>query len=119
MNFIDTVVFQWAVRCFGTKHVYDKEARALRLLEEAVELAQALGVPAEKCKLCVDVVYSRPVGVPEQELGGVMVCASLLGSIMSEAGMQEFYEEEVCRILKKSPEHFLKRNQEKENLGLK
>lgn len=46
--------------------------RALRLLEETLELCQAEGVTPEEAAIIVRQVYSRPVGEAEQELGGVM-----------------------------------------------
>ncbi|HYF06361.1 MAG TPA: hypothetical protein VD970_01985 [Acetobacteraceae bacterium] len=46
--------------------------RALRLLEEVLELCQAEAVTAEEAAIVARQVFSRPTGEAEQELGGVM-----------------------------------------------
>lgn len=106
------IAYDWAIRCFGLDHVTNFPVRALRNLEESAELAQALGVPRETAHLCIDQVYDRPVGNAEQEVGGVMVTLNILCESMG-MDSEALYEQEVRRILKKSPEHFAKRNQEK------
>ena len=72
--------FQWLVRCwvvkaFGIEVLRDRRERALRLIEEAVELGQAIGLDALEVQRLVAYVYSRPVGEPSQEVGGVLVTA--------------------------------------------
>jgi hypothetical protein len=57
-------------------HMQSKE-RAMRLVEEAVELAQAEGITVGMCHRQVEHVFRRPAGEPAQEAGGVAVC--LLG----------------------------------------
>lgn len=66
-------VADWLERAFGNGVSTPLRARerALRVLEEAVELAQVEGVtPAEIARLQA-YVYDRPVGDPMQEIGGV------------------------------------------------
>lgn len=111
------IVFEWGVRSFGADHMTSIPVRALRLAEEVVELAQACRVEQEKLHKLIDVVYSRPVGDPIQEMGGVMVCLSVLVVLFSTT-TQEAFLREILRVLSKRPEDFAKRNQDKLDLGL-
>jgi hypothetical protein len=69
-------VAAWVRTCIGEAHMHSRE-RAMRLLEEAVELAQAEGITAALVAKQVQHVYSRPPGGPGEEAAGVAVC--LLG----------------------------------------
>lgn len=65
-------VARWIKTVFGSDWLMSKEERGCRVLEETLELAQAMGVtPAQALRL-VDQVYNKPVGHIPQELGGVM-----------------------------------------------
>jgi len=106
----------WGVECFGEKHMADKSVRALRLLEEAIEFAQAVDAPKDQCAALVDYVYSRPTGKPEQELGGVgvtwLVAAAALGMQASDA-----LDAEIARIAARPCSHFAARNKQKLDAG--
>jgi hypothetical protein len=69
-------VGDWIKTRIGPEHMHPQE-RALRALEEAMELAQAEGVSLDQVNRQAEHVFSRPPGDPEQEVGGVGVC--LLG----------------------------------------
>jgi hypothetical protein len=69
-------VADWVVSRIGADNMQRKE-RAMRLLEEAVELAQAEGITADQVSRQIAHVFSRPAGEPTQEASGVAVC--LLG----------------------------------------
>lgn len=112
-----TIALDWACRSFGNDHVYNFPVRALRCAEEAVELAQAYKVSKEKMLELVEIVYSRPPGEPEQELGGVAMTATVLAAAHGH-DLDTFFEVELRRVLAKSTEHFAKRNQDKIDLGL-
>lgn len=111
------IALEWAVRSFGREHVYNLSIRALRLIEEAMELAQAHGVPKDMLIDLIGIVYSRPPGEPDQELGGVAMTATVLAAAHGH-DLDAFFEIELRRVLAKPPEHFAKRNQEKLDLGL-
>lgn len=117
MRHLQMLASAWAIRAFGASHVVNRRLRALRLLEEAIELAQAEGVSLELAKHSVDVVYSRPVGQANTEFGGVMMTAAVYaettGMQMDDALMVE-----LNRVLTKPLEHFHQRNQDKIDLGL-
>jgi NTP pyrophosphatase (non-canonical NTP hydrolase) len=111
------IALDWARRSFGAEHVSDVPVRCLRLAEEAVELAQAAGVPKDKLLDLVGIVYSRPKGEIAQEIGGVMMTATVLCAAL-DTDTDWHFENELRRVLAKSTEHFAKRNQEKIDLGL-
>lgn len=105
----------WAVRCFGAKHVTDRRVRAQRFLEEAIELTQAVGLDRDDSIAIVDMVYSRPTGDVYQEAGGTMLTLCILLETI-ELDPDDVMEAELRRVLAKTPEYFKKRNDDKINL---
>ena len=110
-------VADWVVRCWGAEVLASHAERGGRLLEEALEMAQAAGLPQAKAERILAYVYGRPPGDPSQEAGGVGVtllalCASLgLSAEACEAA-------EVARVLAKPVDHFRRRHAEKEAAGV-
>ncbi len=86
-------VAEWLAACFPTWVCADRFERTHRFLEEALELAQATGCSREDAHQLVDYVFSRDVGEPELEVGGVMVTLAALcsasGIDISEAADRE------------------------------
>jgi len=75
----------------------NRRERALRLIEEAIELGQTEGVTVEDVIRVSDRVFSRPVGNPEQAVGGVGVC--LLAYCYAAAiDFETFTRREIERI---------------------
>lgn len=72
-SFFQQRVVEWLTACFPASSRTDRDERTHRFLEEALELAQANGCSSDDAYRLVDYVFSRPVGRPEQEVGGVMV----------------------------------------------
>ncbi len=66
-------VAEWVSTRFGPEYLAHRGERAMRLLEEAVELAQAEGVNIGAARKLVEHVYARPAGEPSQEAAGVAV----------------------------------------------
>jgi hypothetical protein len=66
-------VFEWCGRTFGLESQRDRKKRALRFLEEAIELYQAEGCNLEQAQALVAHVFAKPAGEPQQEVGGVSV----------------------------------------------
>lgn len=87
----------WATMCFGTQDAGDIQQRAFRFLEEALELAQAMGVTADETAELSGHVFSKPIGEPEQELGGVMVTLAALANAAGHKIGRDA-EEELARI---------------------
>lgn len=118
MKHLETIAHDWAVRCFGAPHIRDHRVRALRIAEEAVELAQSLGVSKEQAHLLVDTIYSRPPGPYLQEMGGVALTLAVLCR-ETGIGVENALQRELLRVLGRPVEHFANRNKEKLELGLK
>ncbi len=66
-------VAEWMGQCFLPSLYSNMTERGDRLLEEVLELLQAHGYDKARVPTLVDYVFSRPVGEPAQEVGGVMV----------------------------------------------
>jgi NTP pyrophosphatase (non-canonical NTP hydrolase) len=92
-----TRVDRWVVAAFGMSIARDKVERSHRFLEEALELAQAVGCSRADAIDLIDYVFSRPPGDVSQEVGGVMVT---LGSLCETCSvdMVESGERELARI---------------------
>jgi hypothetical protein len=71
---------QWAEETFGATAV-DPQERALRFLEEALELSMCLGITPEQLQMIGARVYSRPKGDRWQEFGQVQFTLDLLGEV--------------------------------------
>jgi hypothetical protein len=68
-----TRCLKWIKTCFGADPGFiDVEERALRFLEESLELVQVDEVTREQAHRLVDQVFDKPVG-DASELGGVAV----------------------------------------------
>lgn len=110
------LVVTFVEAAFGKGAMASNE-RCARFIEEAIELAQAEGVPAELIHKTADIVYSRPVGQIERELGGISLC--LLAYAQSRNLMLDEMEvAELERVYSKSIDHFKARHQEKIDLGI-
>jgi len=104
-------VLDWAAATFGPV-ARNRDERAARLFEEAAELAQVEGVPAEVLERIVRRVYSRPVGNLANEIGGVAIC---LDALAENVGVQvwEAAWKELNRVVMLPQEHFDKKHGEK------
>ncbi len=74
MKRIQDEAVDWTTQTFGNGITNDKRERALRFLEEALELVQACDVPLHKVGTMVEYVYGRKQGEVKQEVGGVLIC---------------------------------------------
>lgn len=74
----------WMGQCFDRLLYANMTERGDRLLEEILELLQAHGYDRNRVPTLVDYVYSRPVGEPDQEVGGVMIT---LAGFCHDAGL--------------------------------
>ena len=71
--FFQERVDPWMQACFGAEISADKLERGDRLLEEVLELLQSGDYPSERIAALTKYVWSREIGEPAQEVGGVMV----------------------------------------------
>lgn len=104
-------------RAFGEAAFESIEERASRVLEEALELAQACGVGQVRAMEIAAYVYGRPAGTISQEIGGVGVTLLALAERrgLSADGCEQ---EELERVLSKSPSHFRERQERKAASGI-
>lgn len=109
---------RWAIKCFGVAEALSLPQRGLRLAEEAIELAQAVGTDPTKLHVLIDYVYARPPGTIEQELGGVGVTVLALAAAAGVSA-NDCEIAETRRVLAKDPVHFAQRNTEKNLAGFK
>ena len=79
------------LHAFGVDKAYDALLRDMRFGEEAIELLQARGRSRAEAHRLVDYVYDRPVGIVEQEMGGVLT------TLMAMASQQHIDLEDVTR----------------------
>jgi len=109
-------ILSWVHATFGPQAVKTEE-RVLRFLEEAIELAQAEGVPAEMVGRILQHVYSKPPGDPKLEAGGVGVT---LLAYCESAGIDadEAERAEFERVRSISKEQLSQRHRLKEIAGI-
>ena len=90
-------VAAWIRIALGEESAANGPERSLRLVEEAVELAQALGVGADEIHRLVDYVFKRPDGNAEREIAG---CQVTLYGVASAIGVdvEHAFAEELVRI---------------------
>lgn len=87
----------WVEKCFGPEAHNPKE-RALRFLEEALELAQAMGLGEGDVSRMRRYVWARPIGEVSQEIGGVMVTLYGLAEVMG-ISVETEENREIARVL--------------------
>jgi hypothetical protein len=93
-------VYNWLTTCFGPQIANDKIERNYRFLEEALELVQSLGCTKEDAYKLVDYVFERPLGEPQQEVGGVMITIAAL-CIVNNINMYDAGNIELNRVWEK------------------
>lgn len=112
LSVLTQIAWEWGERCFGEKHMEDEEARGERMVEEAIEVCQCLGISRKTTHRIVDMVYDKKVGEINRELGGLVLTTAVLCQTLS-TDIETVYINEILRVLAKEPAHFAKRNQEK------
>jgi hypothetical protein len=84
----------WAVDMFGPVAL-DPDERAMRFLEEAIELAHALGLSHVTIQAIVKRVYDRPPGDVPREFGQTQMTFECLAKALKidadDEATQEFY----------------------------
>lgn len=111
-----SIVLAWVRRTFGEK-LLNVEERALRVLEEAMELAQASGVAERRSYALLQHVYSKPAGKAHQELGGLGVTLLAYSAVVGTSA-DEAERIEVERVTSLPMDHFRIRQTLKANAGV-
>jgi len=96
-------VYEWVVKCFGLDVACDKTERNHRFLEEALELVQATGSNRATAHQIVDYVFDRKAGLPEQEVGGVLLTLAAF-CVVHGIEMQHAGRAELDRVWRKIEE---------------
>jgi hypothetical protein len=110
-------VATWANEVLGDSAT-DVPERALRFVEEALELAQAVGVDVETAHKLVDYVFGRPAGEPAQEIAGSMVTLYAAASALGIDADEAFYAE-LSRIQRPVVIERVRRRQHEKRAALK
>lgn len=79
---------QWAQETFGDV-VFDEQERALRFLEEAIEVAHATEIHSAVLWRIIERVYARPRGELPLELGQCLATLELLALVVGVDADQE------------------------------
>jgi hypothetical protein len=87
----------WLETCFSKEIASNKIERNHRFFEESTELVQSLNCTREEAHQLVDYVYDRPVGEPNQEVGGVMITLAAL-CLANNLNMHDAGFEELARV---------------------
>jgi hypothetical protein len=112
-NRIRSIVF----RAFGAKNYHSRWERSMRVLEEAMELAQSEFVSEDVARKLLERVYSRPVGIPRQEAAGLGVCW-LAYTHLDDLDPTKLIMEEIHRVEEIDPLKFAAKQNEKYAVGL-
>ena len=104
-------ILDWAIRTFGPV-ARNRDERAARCVEEAVEIAQCEGVSEKVLHRIVDRVYSRSVGLVQQEIGGLAITLDALAENLW-IDVQDMANREFERVLSLPQDHFARKHSEK------
>ena len=111
------IIADWVRTNFGANILFDRNERGKRTLEEAVEVAQSVGITCDEIIAIVDRVYSKPVGEPYQEVGGLGVTLLALCSCLGFS-MDAAIQDEIARIHTFPPEYWQSRQNAKAVAGV-
>jgi len=111
------VVEEWVIKTFGQACLSSVEERVLRVVEEALELAQSEFVPRERIEQLLSHVWARPLGNPSQELGslGITMLAYAAAKGMNCDATEVM---ELTRIVNLDPNYFRTKQNIKAAKGL-
>jgi len=108
--------FVWAIKTFGDV-AKDPHERTLRFLEEAIELAHAMGIEVDTTLAVVDRVYDREGGNISREVGQAQLTLELLGKAI-EVDPEDEATKEFFRIQAVPQEEWDRRHAAKKALGI-
>ncbi len=106
----------WATDTFGEIATDDME-RTRRFIEEALELAHAMGLPLATVEKISARVYSQPAGVIPQEIGQAQVTLETLAENLNLSADREAYLE-FDRVRKIPKSEWDKRHAAKVAVGI-
>ena len=89
----------------------------MRFLEEAIEVANAVGLPPETLQMIGARVYSRQKGDRSREIGQAMLTLELLADVLT-IDPQRAAADEFSRIQSIPKEEWERRHQAKVDMGI-
>lgn len=107
---------EWAVQTFGDIAA-DKQERAMRFVEEAAELVNAIGLPQESVLAIVTHVYGRQKGDRAREVGQAMLTLELLSEVLG-IDPQRMAAAEFARVQDIPKEDWQLRHKAKVDIGI-
>ena len=96
-------VARWMEHTFDRETIDSPIERGLRVLEEAAELAQSVGVDDTLAMRVLNDVYEREAGESAQEVAGVTICVAALANAL-EIDVDRAVREELARCGERSAE---------------
>lgn len=108
---IAELILNWAVTIFGKVAKNPKE-RAMRVFEEAAELAQGTDVSYHECNQILIRTFNRPKNEGHLEVGGLLVTVYAYCATQKIDPMFAL-ESEVERVLAKDSSHWKKKFDDK------
>ncbi|MGE0699098.1 MAG: hypothetical protein AB7O57_08385 [Hyphomicrobiaceae bacterium] len=107
----------WAIEMFGPI-AKNRDERAARCAEEALEFAQAEGVSRETVMALVDRVFSRPAGDPLKELHGLALTLHACAENMGNFELDDLVACELTRVRSIPKEQWQRRHAAKAEQGI-
>lgn len=108
-------VLAWALENFGPVAGH-REERAARMVEEAIEAAQACGLAQDMVHRIATRVYGRPTGTLAQEIGGLAITLDALAEIAG-LDVQAEADREWTRVKSLPREWWQRKHAEKVTAG--
>lgn len=102
VNSFQSQVQSWLADCPGQDGTKDVRHHAYRVLEEALELGQALRISKQEALQLVDCAFARPCGDASVQVGGVMLSLAALCAVKG-VDLMEAAHRELTRV--SSPEN--------------
>lgn len=91
--------------------------RVRRVMEEAIELAQAVGLPWQELETITMHVYRKPKGEITQEIAGTAMCLMALCEVEG-LYLDRLAQREIQRVRRLDPDHFRARQTAKALVGI-
>lgn len=107
---------EWAIEMFGDIALNPRE-RALRFAEEALELAQTIGVDPAQLHAIIDRVYARPPGDTLREVGQCVVTLESFAHVARIDADAEA-EREYARVQSIPKDEWQRRHRAKQAQGI-
>lgn len=104
----------WVTETFGPDHANDLRQRAIRFLEEAIELYQACGGDQHLARNLVDYIYKRDVGDIYKEVGDVgfmLLSVSSAAGVSADSAEDQIFERNLATPKKEMTDRNIAKNE--------